>query len=101
MPLRHAMATPFAIIDIIDVDQEPILGHIYSMVAGSVVDESVIRHTTFLQGCQLKWLSRHNRDTWDVNAGQLFTVAKLADKIFPFATFLDKSHRLIMLDIKR
>lgn len=89
--LSHPMVTPFSNIDIIDVDQEHMLGRVHSMIAGSVVDGPGIRHTIFLQGCQFKCLYCHNRDTWNVNAGQLFTVAELVDEVLSYATFMDKS----------
>ena len=87
----HIMATPFSGINIIDLDQEHMLGRVHSMVAGSVVDGPGIRHTIFLQGCQFKCLYCHNRDTWDLHTGQLFKVSELVDEVLSYAAFMDKS----------
>lgn len=85
------MITPFSDINIIDVDQEHMLGRVHSMIAGSVVDGPGIRHVIFLQGCQFKCIYCHNRDTWDINEGHLFTVSELVDEVLSYATFMDKS----------
>ncbi len=81
----------FADINIIDVDQEHMLGRVHSMVAGSVVDGPGIRYVIFLQGCQFKCLYCHNRDTWNRDQGSLFTVSEVVDECLSYSTFMDNS----------
>lgn len=85
------MKNSFSDINIVDVDQEHMLGRVHSMVAGSVVDGPGIRHVIFLQGCQFKCLYCHNRDTWDLHSGSLFKVSELVEESLSYATFMDKS----------
>lgn len=81
----------FSEINIIDIDQEHMLGRVHSMISGSVVDGPGIRHVIFLQGCQFKCLYCHNRDSWDLDAGSLYKVSELVEECLAYATFMDKS----------
>ena len=86
------MSTSFSDINIINIDQDHMLGRIHSMTSGSVVDGPGIRHVIFLQGCQFKCLYCHNRDTWDMQAGKLYSVAELMDEVLSYARFYDSSN---------
>ncbi len=81
----------FAELDIIDLDQEHMLGRIHSMESSSAVDGPGLRFVIFMQGCQFKCKYCHNRDSWDMNAGELFAVSELVEQVMPYATFLDAS----------
>lgn len=78
-------------LNIIDIDQEHMLGRVHSMIAGSVVDGPGIRHVIFLQGCQFQCLYCHNRDSWDLKAGTLYKVSELVEECLPYANFMDTS----------
>ncbi|PCK06915.1 MAG: pyruvate formate-lyase 1-activating enzyme [Alteromonadaceae bacterium] len=68
------------------------LGHVHSLVAGSVVDGPGIRYVIFLQGCQFRCQYCHNRDTWDMREGKLYSVAELVDETLKYTRFFDRSH---------
>lgn len=85
------MKPSFSEINIIDIDQGHLLGRIHSTVSGSVVDGPGLRYVVFMQGCQFQCKYCHNRDTWDMDAGNLYTVSEIMDDILCYVKFIDKS----------
>lgn len=85
------MPTPFSEINLIDIDQDHMLGHVHSLIAGSVVDGPGIRYVIFLQGCQFRCQYCHNRDTWNMREGTLYSVAELMDETLKYTRFFDRS----------
>jgi len=48
-------------------------GRIHSFESFGTLDGPGIRFVVFMQGCPLRCIYCHNRDTWDVNAGSEYT----------------------------
>ncbi len=84
------MKPSFGDINIIDIDLEHMLGRIHSVVTGSAVDGPGMRYVIFMQGCQYQCKYCHNRDTWDMDAGKLYSVAEIVEDILSYVNFLDK-----------
>ncbi len=86
------MHTKFSKIDFVDVDNQHLLGKIHSQLAGSVVDGPGWRYVVFMQGCQMRCVYCHNRDSWDRDGGELFSVTEVVEKILPYSDFFDTTH---------
>ncbi|WP_082086929.1 pyruvate formate-lyase-activating protein [Teredinibacter purpureus] len=82
----------FQDIDIIDVDQEHMLGRIHSFENSSALDGPGIRVVVFMQGCQFRCKYCHNRDSWDLHAGELYSVAEVIERILPYRLFMQASN---------
>ncbi|EDK4181728.1 pyruvate formate lyase-activating protein, partial [Salmonella enterica] len=54
-----------------------VLGRIHSFESCGTVDGPGIRFIVFFQGCLMRCLYCHNRDTWDTHGGQIVTVDEL------------------------
>ena len=54
-----------------------VLGRIHSFESCGTVDGPGIRFITFFQGCLMRCLYCHNRDTWDTHGGKEVTVEDL------------------------
>lgn len=61
---------------------------IHSIESFGTVDGPGIRFVVFMQGCALKCKYCHNRDTWDINAGNLMSVDELLDKIERYKAYI-------------
>ncbi|SMF23208.1 pyruvate formate lyase activating enzyme [Alteromonadaceae bacterium Bs31] len=85
------MYNRFQDINIVDIDQEHMLGRIHSLEKSSALDGPGLRVVVFMQGCQFRCKYCHNRDSWDMNGGSLYSVAEIIEQILPFRSFLDAS----------
>lgn len=61
---------------------------IHSIESFGTVDGPGIRFVIFMQGCALKCKYCHNRDTWDINGGNLISVDDLLDKIERYKSYI-------------
>lgn len=61
---------------------------IHSIESFGTVDGPGIRFVIFMQGCALKCKYCHNRDTWDVNGGNLTSASELLDKIERYKSYI-------------
>ncbi|WP_370981418.1 pyruvate formate-lyase-activating protein [Agaribacterium sp. ZY112] len=86
------MVKSFQDIDIIDIDQDHMLGRVHSFENCTAIDGPGLRVVVFLQGCQFRCKYCHNRDSWDLHSGDLYTVAEIVEKVLPFASFLRASN---------
>ena len=67
------------------------LGKVHSIETFGTVDGPGIRFVIFMQGCPLKCLYCHNRDTWEVNAGNLTKVEDLVSEIKRYLPYINSS----------
>lgn len=61
---------------------------IHSIESFGTVDGPGIRFVIFMQGCALKCKYCHNRDTWDINGGNLVSIDELLDKIERYKAYI-------------
>lgn len=61
---------------------------IHSIESFGTVDGPGIRYVIFMQGCALKCKYCHNRDTWDINGGNIISIEKLLDKIERYKSYI-------------
>lgn len=66
-------------------------GKIHSIETFGTVDGPGIRFVIFVQGCTLKCKYCHNRDTWNVKAGNRTSVAELTKEILKYKSYIDNS----------
>ena len=67
------------------------LGRVHSIETFGTVDGPGIRFVVFMQGCPLKCLYCHNRDTWEVNAGNETNVDDLVSEIKRYIQYMKSS----------
>ena len=63
-------------------------GRIHSIESFGTVDGPGIRFVIFMQGCMLKCKYCHNRDTWDLNGGNLISVEELLNRIERYKEYI-------------
>lgn len=76
---------------ICDVDAGHMLGRVHSYDSFSAVDGPGTRCVVFLQGCMFRCQYCQNRDTWDMEQGELYTVCELVTELVPYKPFLTAS----------
>ncbi|XKM13973.1 pyruvate formate lyase 1-activating protein [Orbaceae bacterium ac157xtp] len=74
--------------NLIITDNTPIKGRIHSFESFGTVDGPGIRFIVFFQGCLMRCLYCHNRDTWDLKAGREVTVEELMREIVTYKHFI-------------
>jgi len=85
------MSTKIPILDIPKYHADEMLGRVHSFESFGTVDGPGTRFVVFLQGCLFRCKYCHNRDTWDLDGGQLYSVTEVVEQILPYAKFMDAS----------
>ena len=70
---------------------KPTIGRIHSFESCGTVDGPGIRFITFFQGCLMRCLYCHNRDTWDTHGGKEITVDELMKEVVTYRHFMNAS----------
>lgn len=68
-----------------------VMGRIHSFESCGTVDGPGIRFIVFFQGCLMRCLYCHNRDTWDTHAGCEVTVSELMQEVTAYRHFIRAS----------
>ncbi|WP_434777243.1 pyruvate formate lyase 1-activating protein [Neisseria sp. Ec49-e6-T10] len=71
--------------------EEPLKGQIHSFESFGTVDGPGIRFVVFFQGCLMRCLYCHNRDTWRFKGGQFVSVEDLMKEIQTYKHFIKPS----------
>ena len=66
-------------------------GRIHSIETFGTLDGPGIRFVVFMQGCPLRCIYCHNRDTWDVSAGKEYTLDEIVDEMQKYTGFFESS----------
>ncbi|MGI5902206.1 MAG: pyruvate formate-lyase-activating protein [Desulfitobacteriia bacterium] len=66
-------------------------GRIHSMESFGTLDGPGIRFIVFMQGCPLRCIYCHNRDTWDLRNGKEITVEEIIEEVKGYLPFLKSS----------
>jgi len=66
-------------------------GRVHSMETFGTVDGPGTRFVVFLQGCYMRCLYCHNRDTWEINSGTIYDVDSLVKEIVQYKAFMNSS----------
>ena len=66
-------------------------GRIHSFESCGTVDGPGIRFISFFQGCLMRCLYCHNRDTWDTHGGKEVTVEELVNEAVTYRHFMNAS----------
>ena len=66
-------------------------GRIHSVETMGTVDGPGIRYVIFMQGCPLKCIYCHNRDSWDIKSGKVLSSDEIFQDVKSFIPFLKSS----------
>ncbi len=69
-------------------NNKEIYARIHSIESFGTVDGPGIRFVLFMQGCALKCKYCHNRDTWDINGGNLMSLKDILSKIERYKPYI-------------
>ena len=69
----------------IDLDRQ---ARIHSIETFGAVDGPGIRFVIFMQGCCLRCKYCHNRDTWEINSGEVMSLDTLMAKIKRYKNYI-------------
>lgn len=67
------------------------IGRIHSVESCGTVDGPGIRFIVFLQGCLMRCMFCHNRDTWDPHGGREVTVEEIIKEVKSYRHFITAS----------
>ena len=70
------------------MNNENVTGKIHSFESLGAVDGPGIRFVVFMQGCHLRCKYCQNRDTWDINQGNTYTVKEVVEKILRYKNYI-------------
>ena len=85
------MSSTIAVLNIPKYHADEMLGRVHSIESFGTVDGPGTRFVVFLQGCLFRCKYCHNRDTWDLDGGELYSVTEMVEQILPYAKFMDAS----------
>lgn len=68
-----------------------IKGRIHSFESFGTLDGPGIRFLVFMQGCPLRCIYCHNRDTWDTNRGTIYTPEEIIDELKKYKNYISSS----------
>ncbi len=68
-----------------------LIGRIHSFESCGTVDGPGIRFIVFFQGCLMRCLYCHNRDTWDTHGGKEIVVEDLMKEVVTYRHFMNAS----------
>lgn len=69
-------------------EKKTVKGRIHSFETFGTVDGPGIRFIVFFQGCRMRCLYCHNRDTWDLGSGEEVTVEQLMKELLSYKHFI-------------
>lgn len=72
-------------------DARHMLGRVHSFETFGTLDGPGTRFVLFLQGCMFRCQYCHNRDTWPMDEGKLYSVEEVVNEILPYTPFFDSS----------
>lgn len=89
--MSFTMPPAINLLNIPNFHADEMLGRVHSFESFGTVDGPGTRFVVFLQGCLFRCKYCHNRDTWDLDSGELYSVRDVVEKILPFSRFMDAS----------
>ncbi len=61
---------------------------VHSYESFGTVDGPGIRFVLFMQGCNLKCMYCHNRDTWDINGGNYVSLDEIEERVLKYKNYI-------------